>query len=256
MQGSASPDPLHPSGCPVRAVPRGAGPLCPGGGRAGTAGERLRGGCAGLTRGPGLLSGSWHCPTPAPARKQRLSLRGRTEVSPHHPTHSPTCGAGSLGRNENARELCKTPPGLSGEPGRAEMRVLPVPEEPQMRFSRTGSPDPAVPACHRHLPAVPAAPGARQVPRCPPGAPAAVPGRPRHRPPGPAGFAPFPERCRAAPREFRLVGAGKLPRAGSLRSLPGGERLPPGMRGRFRHIHGHKQRFKFGDMFFRIEGRN
>lgn len=83
--------------------------------------------------------------------------------SPH--THTPTCGAGSLGKNENARELCKTTPacrapGLSGDPGkaaaRAEMRVLARARGParsraaepragpgaQMRVSRAGSPDP------------------------------------------------------------------------------------------------------------------
>ncbi|XP_041261779.1 putative cuticle collagen 145 isoform X2 [Onychostruthus taczanowskii] len=205
-------------------VPAEAGPGQPG------SGHGQRGGCAGPGRVPGLLSGSWHCPSPGLARKHRLSLRGRTELSPDHPSHPPRPAApGHSGKTRTPVNLqSQTAPPVEAETPAKRCASFPVPGEPLAAGGRApagpgrrcGIPGraaltPAVPACHRHLPAGPAAP---EPGRCR----AARPGL-RHRPLGPARFAPFPQKCRAAPREFRFVGAGELPLAGSLCCLPGWE---------------------------------
>lgn len=88
-------------------APAEAGPRRPG------SSHGLRGGRAGLGRGPGLLWGSWHRPTPDLARKQRLSLRGCAEVSPDHPTHTHRPAApGHLGETKTPVNFLQNSPRL------------------------------------------------------------------------------------------------------------------------------------------------
>ncbi|XP_038001641.1 translation initiation factor IF-2-like [Motacilla alba alba] len=266
--GQGPPKPLHPSGCPVRTVPGAAGPLRPGGGRAGTAGERpgaargLRGGCAGgrgCSRGPGTAR-----PPTSPANSAFPC--GAAPSCPRITPHTPPDLPGHSGRTQTPVNLqsstappvqAETPhsrrPGGDARPSRARAPARSRAAEPRagpgarMRVSRAGGPGPGrarlspPPARRPSGPGSPAgaAPpargsGRRPGPPRPPPQPAR---RPRHRPLGPAGFGPFPEKGRAAPREFRFVRAGKLPRAGSPCSLPAGRRAAAGMRGRCQRIH-------------------
>ncbi|XP_039569695.1 basic proline-rich protein-like [Passer montanus] len=165
---------LHPSGCPVRAVPGGAGPLCPGGG-----GPGQPRGCAGPGRGPGLLWGSWHCPSHDLARKQRLSPR----AVPTSPLTPRPAAPGHLGKTRTPLNLrSQTAPPVEAEtpakPGRG-CASFPVPGEPLGPGHRCGIPGRAA--------LVPPVPGT-----CPP------PPRPR----SPAGAAP-PARAPASPARPR-----------------------------------------------------